>query len=132
MDIKASVDMAYLVTGQSRHGKLHRLYLDPFKSRIAPGKKFAMEYREGEGLLALAANEQNFSPDANEIIRTIVRKSPGSNGTQIKAFAKEHGISKNRVDQVLGEEKYEWRPGKGAGKLYSLRKGNLPISPTLE
>jgi putative DNA primase/helicase len=46
-DIKAAVDVAYVVTGKPSYGKLHRLELEPFKSRIAPGQKFAMEFKEG-------------------------------------------------------------------------------------
>src|ERR1051326_4434262 len=48
-DIQASVDTAYVVTGHPRNGKLHRLNVNHFKSRIAPGQDFEFEFEQGRG-----------------------------------------------------------------------------------
>ena len=132
-DIKASVDMAYVVSGNARQGKLHRLEMIPFKSRIAPGQKFAMEFKTGEGFHAVEAPKQSFDKpgvDPYEVVRTIVRDSPRLlNATQIKAMASEQGVSKHRVDEILGSGEYNIEPGRGAAKLYSLREGQFPDFP---
>ena len=89
-DIKASVDMAYVVP-HARQGKLHRLEMNPFKSRIAPGEKFAMEFREGHGFHAIEAPKQGFDKpkvDAEEIVRTIVRENPRFNVPKSKPWRK--------------------------------------------
>ena len=119
-DIKASVDMAYVLTGKPYRGKLHRLTMDPFKSRIAPGQKFAMEYRHGQGFVSIEVPTTADKPDPADVIRKIVTEHPRSNGSQIKELAKTHRIGKNTVDEILGNGEYAIEPGRGAEKLYSL------------
>jgi hypothetical protein len=131
-DIKASVDMAYVVTGQARQGKLHRLEMSPFKSRIAPGEKFAMEFHEGHGFHAVEASRQGFGKpkvDADEIVRTIVRENPGLNGAQIKAMAKERGVGKHLVEDALIDHDFVVETGPRNSKLYTLRAAQLPSLP---
>ena len=123
-DIKASVDMAYLVSGRARHGKLHRLEMTPFKSRIAPGEAITMQFAEGEGFHAVAVPKEAFDKpkvDASEIVRAIVRENPQSNATQIKALAKERGIGKRLVDEILFGAEFEEERGPHNSKLYTLR-----------
>jgi archaellum biogenesis ATPase FlaH len=117
-DIKASVDMAYVVTGSDKQGKLHRLTMTPFKSRIAPGQTFAMEFREGRGFVGIDAPKQAAKPDPVEIVRRIVIDHPKTNATRIKELAKPLGVSKGKVDEILGSEEFFFEPGKGAEKLY--------------
>jgi hypothetical protein len=119
-DIKASVDTAYLVTGHERRGKLHRLELDPFKSRIAPGNKFTMEFSEGHGFVGIEAAKDEPRVDAAQVVRKIVAANPRSNGTQIKTLARPLGVSKNQVDQILGNGDYSVEKGRGAAKLYTV------------
>ena len=119
-DIKAAVDMAYVVTGKPRNCKLHRLELEPFKSRIAPGQRFAMEFGQGQGFVGIALPKAPPGVDAEAVVRKIVADRPGSNGTQIKALAKPLGVSKNQVDDILGNGEYSIEKGRGAAKLYTL------------
>jgi KaiC/GvpD/RAD55 family RecA-like ATPase len=121
-DIKASVDTAYLVTGKERHGKLHRLTMDPFKSRIAPGQKFTMEFSEGRGFTALATPPQEPRTDPYAIVRRIVRENRLSNGTRIKQLAKTLGVSKGVVDEILKGEEYGFERGQGPEKRYFLQE----------
>jgi hypothetical protein len=131
-DIKASVDMAYVLTGQPRHGKLHRLAMAPFKSRIAPGEKFAMQFREGQGFDGISVPQPALCEDPADVLRRIVREHPNSNGTQIKTLAKDFGIGKNRVEQLLGTGEYNIQSGKGAALLYSLWDDRVPDFPDPE
>jgi hypothetical protein len=118
-DIKAAVDVAYRMTGKPRAGKLHGLDLEPFKSRIAPGQKFAMEFSQGQGFVASAPPMAAPRVDPDHVVRRIVTEHPHSNASQIKALAKPLGVSKNQVDAVLGNGDYSIERGPGAAKLYS-------------
>ena len=128
-DIKASVDMAYVVTGHPRYGKLHRLEMDPFKSRIAPGERFAMEFRAGHGFTAINVPKSSTAMDQDDIVRTIVRENPKSNGSQIKKLAKERGVGKNLVDEILANGEYAIESGRGSAKLYTVREDQVSDFP---
>lgn len=129
-DIKASVDTAYLVTGKDRHGTLHRLELDPFKSRIAPGQKFTMEFSERHGFVGIEAPKDPPRVDVEQAVRKIVAENPRSNGTRIKTLAKPLGVSRNQVDQILGNGDYLIEKGPGAAKLYTVAdRGRVPDLP---
>jgi hypothetical protein len=115
-DIKAAVDMAYVVTGKPRNGKLHRLELEPFKSRIAPGQRVAMEFGQRRGFVEIALPNDPPRVDAEAVVRKIVAAKPRSNGTQIKALAMPLGVSKNQVDEILGNGEYSIEKGEGCGE----------------
>jgi KaiC/GvpD/RAD55 family RecA-like ATPase len=119
-DIKAAVDVAYHVTGKPCGGKLHRLNMEPFKSRIAPGHRVAMEFTEGHGFVAIAAPKTALGVDPEHVVRQIVMEHPQSNGSQIKALAKPLGVPKNKVDEILGNGEYSIQSGQGAAKLYTV------------
>lgn len=128
-DIKASVDMAYVLTGQQDgDGNLHRLWMEPFKSRIAPGKKFGLEFQTGWGFFAIEAPIPANKADPKDIIRRIVADAPRSNGLTIKKLARTFRIGKNTVDDILGNGDYAIEPGKGSEKLYSVRN-NATLAP---
>jgi hypothetical protein len=118
-DIKASVDMAYLLTGTTRDGKLHQLLMEPFKSRIAPVRNVAMEFHEGRGFTPAEARNSAAKPEPADIVRRIVIEHPGSNGSQIKAMAKPLGVRKTRVDEILNSKDYSIAQGRGAARLYT-------------
>jgi hypothetical protein len=118
-DIKASVDMAYVVTGRPDHGKLHWLTMKPFKSRIAPGQTFTMEFRERKGFVAVNAPKTVAKEDPSDIVRRIVTENPRQNGTWIRKLAKTLGVAKGKVEEILGSGEYSCEAGKGAEKLYA-------------
>jgi hypothetical protein len=131
-DIKAAVDTAYFVEGEPRAGKIHRLTLENFKSRFAPGQNFAMEFQVGRGFLPLGTPKNINPPSADAVVETIVRQNPRLNGTEIKKLAKKHGISKHKVDECLDRGPYERCPGKGNATLYTIVEpapSDFPISP---
>jgi hypothetical protein len=113
-DIKASIDMGYLVSGETRYGKLHRLRMEPFKSRIAPGQRFAMEFREGRGFVGTAGPAQPVViADPSQFVSGIVAENPQINGTRVKELARPFGISRNAVDQILQSGNFLIEPGRG-------------------
>jgi AAA domain len=129
-DIKASVDMAYVVTGRTRGGKLHELVLDPFKSRVAPGRRFAMQFRQGEGFVGIEPPKQAQWQDPTGVVRAIVRDNPGVNGTRIKALAKARGVSHGSVDTILHGGGFHVEPGQGAEKRYTVLEEVPAAEPT--
>jgi KaiC/GvpD/RAD55 family RecA-like ATPase len=122
-DIKAAVDTAYRVTGRPRYGKLHRLDLDPFKSRITPGQKVSMEFHEGQGFVAIAGPKDPSGVNADQVVRRIVMEHPGSNASQIKDLAQPLGVPKHKVDEILCNGEYSIERGKGAAKVYTVIDG---------
>jgi hypothetical protein len=128
-DIKASVDMAYVVTGTTRRGKLHRLTMNPFKSRVAPGQKFAMEFRERRGFVGVDVPKSTVEETPSDIVLRIVAENPRQNATRIKELAKPLGVSKGKVEEILGGGDYSWEAGKGAEKLYSVVEDKVLAEP---
>ncbi len=121
--------MAYVVTGSTRHGKLHRLTMTPFKSRIAPGQTFAMEFRERKGFVAVNAPKTVAKEDPSDIVRRIVIENPKQNATRIKQLAKPLGVSKGKVEEILTSGEYRRDAGKGAEKLYSALEFDFSGEP---
>jgi hypothetical protein len=119
-DIKAAVDTAYFVEGKPRAGKIHRLTLENYKSRFAPGQNFAMELQSGRGFIPLGAPKKIDPPSPDAVVETIVKENPGLNGTEIKKLAKTHRISNHKVDECLDRGPYERCPGKGNSTHYTI------------
>lgn len=128
-DIKASVDMAYLVTGNTLNGKVHQLFGKPFKSRIAPGQKFGVEFHEGQGFVAIGGGNEPTAAEASQVVRDIVIANPKSNATHIKNLAKSRGVSKGKVDEILRSPEFQQERGKGAEKLYWVETGEVLAEP---
>lgn len=133
-DIKAAVDTAYFVEGEPRDGKIHRLTLENFKSRFAPGQDFAMEFQSGRGFIPLGTPKKLNPPSAEAVVETIIRQNPGLNGTEIKKLAKKYRIGKHKVDECLDRGPYERLAGKGNSTLYTIMEQasaaiEIPISP---
>lgn len=133
-DIKAAVDTAYFVEGEPHAGKIHRLTLENFKSRFAPGQNFAMEFQAGLGFIPLGTPKKVNPPSPCEVVEAIVRQNPRLNGTEVKKLAKPHGISKHKVDECLNRGPFERCPGKGNATLYTIVEQSsaaieFPISP---
>ena len=91
-DIKASVDTAYHV-GSTDPGQLQSITLKPFKQREGNASETRIEYRDGV-----------FHPSGRtntEIVRDIVRLTPGINSTEVVSRATKAGVSKHRAEEVL-------------------------------
>ncbi len=114
-DIKAAVDTAYFLDGHPKENRLHRLELQNFKSRFAPGTDFGMEFVSKKGFLQSGLSKRK--PDENQILTEILTDHPGSNASEVVAFAKGR-VGKNKVNALLAEGSWKRKDGKGNSTLY--------------
>jgi archaellum biogenesis ATPase FlaH len=129
-DIKAAVDMAYLLETESTlMGRIHRLTLRNFKSRFAPEKDFGLEFVHRQGFVACDVPEKGAAADAMPIITDIVAGNPGNNQAQIVALAQRGGISKHQVEKCLRDGPFKRQRGNRNEWLYSLAVVQLPNLP---
>ncbi|HSP68688.1 MAG TPA: AAA family ATPase, partial [Bryobacteraceae bacterium] len=120
-DILASVDVAYTLEGTPREGKLFRLTLRCFKSRVEAGKNFGMQFHAGRGFEVVGTLPASDQPAAESVIPAIIaRHSAGINGQLIAEQARAMGVRKHAVEAFLKTWPH-WRPGKGREKLYLPR-----------
>ena len=115
-DIEAAVDMAYLLEGEPRDRKLHRLILKNFKGRIDAGPDCGLEFHRGKGFIPFEIEPQAAQISAEQAITKIIAAEPGLNGQEIKQPAPELVIKKHAGEAVLA--KLPSRSGKGKEKLY--------------
>jgi KaiC/GvpD/RAD55 family RecA-like ATPase len=124
-DIKASVDMAWLVEKLGDPaGLLSELRIVPFKNRIGAGGIIPLSFKDGQ----FATNA--IRPETNrDIFERVVGVNPNSTGTELVKLVNAAGVGKTRVEQLLVEgEKQGWlevKPGKRNAKLYSLAEPEL-------
>jgi hypothetical protein len=114
-DIKAAVDTAYFLEGHPTENRLHRLELQNFKSRFAPGMDFGMEFIPKQGFVAHGVSKRK--PDGKQILTEILTEHPGSNASEVVALAKGR-VGKNKVHELLAEGPWDRRQGKGNSTLY--------------
>ncbi len=118
-DIKAAVDTAYFLEGHPTDNRLHRLELQNFKSRFAPGVDFGMEFVSKKGFAGSAVSKRK--PDGNQILTEILTDHPGSNATEVVALAKGR-LGRNKVNELLAGGPWVRKPGKGTSVLYFVPK----------
>jgi hypothetical protein len=126
-DIKAGVDTAYVLeTVQQQDGGIYRLKMRSFKSRVAPGQSFGLEFRNGEGFSKFEPAGKLLKPNAPALLMKILEDDGEMNGTALKQIAKEkYGISKGAVETFLKNWPHRRRGGKGNQILYTRL---LPIA----
>lgn len=121
-DIKAAVDTAYVLTGKPQGGKLHRLTMTNFKSRMAAGQNFELEFKEGHGFVPADAATPARAEAVSDAIDTILRRAGNPlNGKEIVERCVERGFGKHRVEQALKNGAWPWKQGNGREHLYSPR-----------
>jgi hypothetical protein len=140
-DIKAAVDTAYFLEGHPTDNRLHRLELQNFKSRFAPGMDFGMEFISKRGFAGSGLSKRK--PDGNQILTEILTDHPGSNATEVVALAKGK-LGRNKVNELLAGGPWDRKPGKGNSTLYYVsepvdtlaepveERADIPISLPLE
>jgi hypothetical protein len=123
-DIKAAVDTAYFLEGRPKGNSLHRLELQNFKSRFAPGIDFGMEFVPKQGFVPFALAKGRL--DGNQVITEILTGHPGSNASQVVAFAKGR-LGRNKVNELLAEGSWERQEGRGNSVLYSVPRHPVEV-----
>jgi len=119
-DIKAAVDMAYLLERTSGDdGKLGELTLKCFKGRLAPGPKEQMGFSPGEGFRACAPSSK-VGPLPVDIVRQILTAAPGRNQKQVVEAARPFGLAKHQVEDCLKNGLWHTEIGPHGAILYSV------------
>ncbi len=96
-DIKASVDVAYLLESLSGTEEgIKSLRLKAFKNRLILPETLRIEYRGGQFELSGERVQTN-----REIIERIVEKHPGASKRDIEELAKAAGVSQQRIRELL-------------------------------
>jgi len=128
-DIKAAVDMAYVLeTESTRMGGIHRLTVRNFKARYAPGKNLGLEFVHRRDFVACDVPEKDAAADPMQIVTEIVTANPGSNQSQIVEMARRSGVSKHQAEKCLRDGSFERQRDNRNEWLYTLNQiPNLPV-----
>lgn len=120
-DIKASVDTAYELTGTPQNGRIWRIEMRNFKSRIAEGRNFGLEFHEGEGFGPCGTNRQADALRIEDVIDAVIAQQPGINQKTLieQVQAQYSDASRGTITEAL--RLGPWRRERGTGKtlLYS-------------
>jgi hypothetical protein len=120
-DIKAAVDMAYLLERTSvDDGKLGNLTLSCFKGRLAPGPKLSMGFSLGEGFRMCDPPVMNGAKSPVDIVREILIAAPRSNQTQVVEAARALGLAKHQVEDCLKNGPWQTQTVAHGAILYSV------------
>jgi KaiC/GvpD/RAD55 family RecA-like ATPase len=123
-DIKASVDMAWLIEklGDSA-GLLSELRIVPFKNRIGAGKTIPVSFRDGQFVTEKRA-ESNL-----EIFERVLGLHPNSKQNEIVKLGMAAGLPKHRIEELLvqgvQQGRLQLKVGKQGSKQYSLAEPTL-------
>ena len=121
-DIKAAVDTAYSLKKVSeKGGKLYQLHLESFKSRLAPGNSFDLEFIPGVGFASCQIPlEDRIGPE--DILLEIIAENPDITGTKLEEIARERGLGKGTIGTLLKNEAKKlnglWERHRGDGNTY--------------
>ncbi|HEV3330169.1 MAG TPA: AAA family ATPase [Bryobacteraceae bacterium] len=129
-DIKAVVDMAFLLKKEGKGQALDQLTLEPFKSRLAVVPTRLLKYVRGKGFDSTTiAKPVADGPDPVEVIKRIVETSPGLNQSQIvKRVQEEAEIGKHKIAKLLErEDVFRTERGKRNENLYYLVEQAVPV-----
>ena len=114
-DIKASVDTAYhLQAIPENTDRLDELFLQCFKSRLAPGQSFGVRFERGVGFLPSDRSSSSLTRSGVEIIEEILTDRPGSNQGEVVELARQKGLSKHQAETAL--KNGAWRTESGRGR----------------
>jgi archaellum biogenesis ATPase FlaH len=121
-DIQAAVDTAFVTTGQQRDGRLYRLTLKNFKSRIAPARDFGFQFQSGEGFQQFDIPNRRGPMEDVARLEQIVRENPESSGNTIIDLAQQQGLhlGKNRIRALLNQPPYLRLQGSRNTSLYCV------------
>src|SRR5262249_20299119 len=127
-DIKAAVDTAYLLEKVDADSvEIGKLSLTCFKSRLAPGQNFTMEFRKGIGFLSV---EQQ-SKSVTDIIADILASHPRSNQSEIVRRCQAAGCAKGQIEKALRDGNWRVEPGPKRALFYSL-PAEIPVGDEVQ
>jgi hypothetical protein len=119
-DIKAAVDMAYLVEKDSAQpNRLDKLSMTCFKGRLMPGRNFAFEFHKGKGFVACGPGSEKRR--LLDVLIDVVRQVPGMNQSAIIRKVHEKGFARQEIERCLENGVFERRSGPHHSLLHFLR-----------
>jgi hypothetical protein len=102
-DIKASVDMAYVLQALTSSSKLDKLRLRGFKSRVAPVENLIVEYEDGVGFRLCQDPRVTLATTARDLVVQIVHESPGCGREHVITEARRRGAGRDDARTVLAD-----------------------------
>lgn len=120
-DFAAAIDAGYHVSNFGSDGRLGKLVLRPFKSRLGLAGELVYEYAGGR---FVRGHEREATQSTSEQLTAILRTNPGITARKFDDLVNERGLGRNRArtflaDGVLsGSIRRETGPGKA--KRYYL------------
>jgi hypothetical protein len=97
-DFKASLDQGYHVSSFARDGRLDKLILRPFKSRIGSAGEITYSYDYGKFTRGESGEARE---TINEQLTAILRLNPGVKGKRFEELAAERTISRSQARTFL-------------------------------
>jgi hypothetical protein len=97
-DFKAAVDQAYHVASFGSDGRLDKLVLRPYKSRIGAAAEITYSYADGQFLRGDAAEARQ---TVGEQLTVLLRMNPGITGRRFEELATTRSISRERAREFL-------------------------------
>jgi hypothetical protein len=118
-DLKAAVDVAWLLEPQDGTSKLGRARLVPFKNRLGTSEPLTIEYTDDGYTIDRSART------TGEVVVKIVRDRPGIGQPDLIEIARTRGCTRDAVRNFLANAKREGvlcvqASGKGGKQSYSL------------
>jgi hypothetical protein len=97
-DFKAAVDQAYHVASFGLDGRLDKLVLRPFKSRIGAAAEITYSYADGQ---FVRGNAEQARETVSEQLTALLRTNPGITGRKFEELAIPRSISRERAREFL-------------------------------
>jgi hypothetical protein len=120
-DFKAAVDQAYHVASFGSDGRLDKLVLRPYKSRIGAAGEITYSYADGQFVRDDAAETRQ---TVSEQLTALLRLNPGVTAKAFEDLANDRGLGRNRARSFLGDgitsKGVRYKPAANGGKRYFL------------
>ena len=99
-DFVAAIDQGYHLSSFGCDGKLDRLVLRPFKSRIGAAAEITYSYADGQFLRDDAAEARQ---TVSEQLTALLRLNPGVTARKFDDLVNDRGLGRNRSRTFLGD-----------------------------
>jgi hypothetical protein len=120
-DFKAAVDQAYHVASFGCDGRLDKLVLRPYTSRIGAAAEITYSYADGQFLRDDAAEARQ---TVSEQLMALLRLNPGVTARKFDDLVNDRGLGRNRSRTFLGDGilsgAVRFEPGPKNAKRYFL------------
>jgi hypothetical protein len=99
-DFKAAVDQAYHVASFGSDGRLDKLVLRPYKSRVGAAAEITYSYADGQFLRGDAVEARQ---SVSEQLTVLLRLNPGVTARRFDDLVNDRGLGRNRSRTFLGD-----------------------------